>query len=129
MAIDPNLLSAIRASLWGAASLGYNKKAQSANAYEAYTMSLVVAAARGMGWSVAYENGRGNRVTSRLKFRTSSGYIHRGARFTHVVIRNSDPRADPLELHVGVRMRGYSGVDHEADVGVLPRPAASRARL
>lgn len=128
MAVDPSLIAALKKALIGAKSLGYNAKAQSDDVYEAYTMSLIVVAARKLNCTIRYESGTGRSVTTRLKFRTSSGYIHTATKFTHVVVMFRDSRVEPLQLHVGVRLRGTSGVDHEADVAALPMWAGRRAR-
>ena len=62
MSVDPKIIAAAKKALLGAASLGYNSKAQSHDVYEAYTMSLVVQVARAAsGISIDFESGEETR--------------------------------------------------------------------
>lgn len=94
--------------------------------YEAYIFGLIIGAAERQGASVWYEDVNGNRATY-FCFRTSPGYIYsRRLPYTHAVIEFEGKPT--LEVHMGVRFLGKSGVAHECDLSVLPRSVAQQCR-
>jgi hypothetical protein len=65
--------------------------------------------------------------SGRLIFRTSPGHLYSTRRdYTHAVIEFG--RAPALEVHVGVKVQGSSGVEHECDVLVLNAAEAVLSR-
>lgn len=94
--------------------------------YEAYTMTLVVSAARQEGFAVSFESvrpGPANTVT----FRTSPGHIYTSTQpYSYAVLEA--PNGVTVEAHVGVRALGKSRVAHECDVIVLDRDEAVACR-
>lgn len=121
-----DLLSEIR-SLLAANRISYNSTSDAWDVYEGFIFSLVVATASRHGATVFYEDVHGARVSD-LVFRTSPGNIYNASRpYTHAVIEFAG--APPLEVHVGVRVQGTSGVLHECDVLVLPRMEAVLSRV
>lgn len=94
--------------------------------YEAYTLGLVLQAARLEGATITYEDVYGAQA-SNLIFRTSPGYISTATQnYTHAVVQFSSKR--PLEAHVGIYVTGKSRVLHECDVAVLDRAEAVSCR-
>jgi hypothetical protein len=124
-AID-DLLADLTAAIGGRATT-YNTRSAAWDVYEGFVFGLVVRAAVAAGGTATYEDVHGNPATTRLVFRTSPGMLHSTAHdYTHAVINLPD--CDPLEVHVGVRVQGRSGVLHECDVLVLPSTEAVLAR-
>ena len=120
-----DLIAELEASVAGR-STSYNTRSAAWDIYEGYVFGLVVRAAWAAGGSIRYEDIDGNAVT-RLLFRTSPGMLHsRLHPYTHAVV--DIPGCDPLEIHVGVRVQGRSGVLHECDVLVLPTDEANLSR-
>jgi hypothetical protein len=120
-----NLLSELSSAIGGRPT-SYNSATAAWDIYEGYTFALVIRAAIAAGGTVVYEDCYSNPV-GRLLFRTSPGMLYSTAHpYTHAVL--SFPGCDPLELHVGVRVQGRSGVLHECDVLVLPVEEANLSR-
>jgi hypothetical protein len=120
-----DLLSEL-ANAVGGRDISYNSSSAAWDIYEGYAFALVIRAAAAAGGAVSYEDRDGNSV-SRLLFRTSPGMLYSMAHpYTHAVL--SFPGCDPLEMHVGVRVQGKSGVLHECDVLVLPVDEANLSR-
>lgn len=120
-----DLLSEL-ANAVGQRDTSYNSSSAAWDIYEGYAFALVIRAAAAAGGAVTYEDRDGNPV-SRLLFRTSPGMLYSTAHpYTHAVL--SFPGCDPLEVHVGVRVQGKSGVLHECDVLVLPVDEANLSR-
>jgi hypothetical protein len=96
--------------------------------YEAYLFGLVLRAARLEGFSVTFADADG--AATVLRLRRAPGRLPSGgppgARFTYATL--ACPPRPALELHTGVGVLGISKVAHEADVLVLPQPAADRCR-
>ncbi len=94
--------------------------------FEAYILTLIIAAARSEGAAITYENVSGPSL-SQFYFRTSPGHIYsRRHPYSHAVIDfGVQP---PLEAHVGVLVAGKSHVPHECDVAVLDRAEALTCR-
>lgn len=94
--------------------------------FEAYILTLIVAAARSEGATVTFETVAGA-PPARFFFRTSPGHIYsRLHPYTHAVI--DFVTCPPLEAHVGILVSGKSRVLHECDVAVLDRDEASNCR-
>lgn len=110
----------------GGRPTSYNTKSAAWDIYEGFVFGLVIRAAWAAGGSVRYEDVDGNGVT-RLLFRTSPGMLYSQVHpYTHAVV--DFPGCDSLEVHVGVRVQGRSGVLHECDVLVLPSDEANLSR-
>jgi hypothetical protein len=94
--------------------------------FEAYILTLVVAAARFEGGTVTYETVNGT-APAQFFFRTSPGHIYsRLHPYTHAIIDFGT--RPPLEAHVGILVAGRSHVPHECDVAVLDRAEAEDCR-
>ena len=110
----------------GGRTVSYNSSSAAWDIYEGYTFGLVIRAAIAAGGGIIYEDRNGAKTTS-LLFRTSPGMLYSTAHpYTHAVLYF--PGCDPLEVHVGVRVQGRSGVLHECDVLVLPVDEANLSR-
>lgn len=110
----------------GDRDISYNSSTAAWDIYEGYAFALVIRAAVAAGGTVSFEDRDGNRVDS-LLFRTSPGMLYSTAHpYTHSVLAFAG--CDPLELHVGIRVQGKSGVLHECDVLVLPADEANLSR-
>ncbi len=121
-----DLLADLKAAVAGRPTT-YNSRSAVWDVYEGYIFGLVLGAAVAAGGAVDYEDVHGSPATGRLVFRTSPGMLHSTTHpYTHAVL--DFPDCDPLEVHVGVRVQGRSGVLHECDVLVLPAAEAALAR-
>lgn len=126
MAINDELLAQICNVLGTAISPSLTTVSDTSDIFEAYTLSILLEAAREEGANVAYRDVFGN-TPSTFTFRTSPGYIFSRARpYTHAVIWFPDK--PPLEAHLGVRVVGRSGVLHECDVAVIEQAEAETCR-
>lgn len=95
--------------------------------FEVYVFTLIIEAAQKEGAAITYENVRGQCPPPAFIFRTSPGQIYsRQQDYTHAVIQFLN--APSLEVHVGVRVTGRSGVLHECDVAVIHRDEAISCR-
>ncbi|MBT0768739.1 hypothetical protein KIH74_07365 [Kineosporia sp. J2-2] len=104
--------------------------------YEAYLWCLVLQAARRRGYTDIEILDRHGATPKDVRLRRGPGRLSVVHQYTHAVLK-LPPRqsetglclgADELEVHVGVRVRGRSGVLHEADVLVLPARIARQRR-
>lgn len=93
--------------------------------YEAFLFGVVVAGARAVGFKTSYETVHGTSPAS-LVFRSSPGWLFSSARpYSHAVLAWEGTE---WEVHLGVYVRGRSGVEHECDVLAIKRKAGVRAR-
>lgn len=94
--------------------------------YEAYIFSLILRAAKAETATVYFEDINGNKTT-KLLFRTSPGTIYSTKHnYTHAVVEF--PNGTVVEVHVGIKISGKSGVSHEADVAVVDRAECETCR-
>lgn len=125
MTLVDQLLADLESSV-GGRSTSYNTQSAAWDIYEGYVFGLVVRAAWAAGGSVQYKDVDGN-AAGRLLFRTSPGMLYSRAHpYTYAEIQF--PGCSALEVHVGVRVQGRSGVLHECDVLVLPADEADLSR-
>jgi len=104
----------------------YARGAKAHDLYEAVVLVTVMRIADLEGWAVSLED-TGGRPASSLLLRKAPGRLaHPSANFTHVVLRKEDRAA--LEVHLGIKVEGRSGVLHECDVAILPRRVAHECR-
>lgn len=118
MHLNPDLLAEI-IRLIGSVPLPPNvtSRVRDNDLYEQYIFGLLIDAARAEGASVSFRNTGGNR-TNTLRFRISPGWIYRdGPGYTHALVAFNNKL--PLEIHIGIRVRGSSDVEHECDVIAL----------
>ncbi|WP_421218235.1 hypothetical protein [Aeromonas jandaei] len=95
--------------------------------YEAYIFSIILQAAKLQGAQVYFEDVSGN-VTNNLLFRTSPGRIYSKVQsYTHAVVEF--PGSEIVEVHIGVKIEGTSGVTHEVDVAIIKRSEGQTCRL
>ncbi|MEU6815549.1 hypothetical protein [Streptomyces sp. NPDC046860] len=112
--------------LLSTSKVSYHAASDPWDVYEGYLFSLVVATASRHGATVTYRD-IDNNLVSDLVFRTSPGDIYsRAARYTYALVEFAG--APALEVHVGVKVMGKSGVLHECDVLVLPAEEAATSR-
>lgn len=94
--------------------------------YEAYIFSLILRAARAEDATIYFEDNAGTRTTE-LLFRTSPGTIYSDAQnYTHAVLEFSNGKV--VEVHIGIKISGKSGISHEADVAVVDRAECETCR-
>jgi hypothetical protein len=104
----------------------YKGHAAESDLYEAALVSIAVEAARAAGGApmITYD---GRSATTQLRFRRAPGNLWKGD-FTFV--RLDFPRKRSwLEIHLGVKVVGSSGVAHECDVAILDGDEAELARI
>jgi hypothetical protein len=107
--------------------ISYTSASAAWDVYEGFVFSMVVATASRHGATVRYEDVKGAQVSD-LVFRTSPGQLYADTKpYTHAVVEFDG--APPLEVHIGVRVQGSSGVLHECDVLVLPAAEATLSRV
>lgn len=120
-----NLLSEVEAGVGHLAHSGYSSAAAVEDAYEAFVWWRMIQVAADMGWTVALKDVTGT-LSSGFQFRTGPGWIYSSTPFTFAELTHE---AWPtLEVHLGVRIDGRSGVEHEFDVVAVTKTAADQAR-
>ena len=91
---------------------------QANDAFEVYTLSLVLEAARQEGAEIVFHTVNNDYSPTDLIFRSSPGRIYSTANnYAHALISFSDDLS--YEAHVGVYVEGLAGVVHECDVLVI----------
>jgi hypothetical protein len=120
------LLAEIRTHLQ-AGAISYSSASAANDVYEGFLFALIIATARDSNATISYENVHGTPTTD-LIFRTNPGRIYSTAHdYTHAIIRFG-PNVPTLEAHVGVFVKGTSGVQHECDVAVVDALEAQACR-
>jgi hypothetical protein len=120
------LLAEIQTALGGSMPPSLRAVSAGSDIFEAYVLMLVIQAALEEGAQVTYRDVFGNTPTT-FVFRTSPGYIYSRAQpYTHGVIAFASKPA--LEVHMGVRVVGKSGVLHECDIAVIEQAEAETCR-
>ena len=127
MPLRPTLLADIQSAI-GSALIPSLTSASAANdLYEAYLFSLIIEAARAEGASRVAFRSRNQVSPTVFVFRTSPGYLHSTAQdYGYAEIEFQGKPI--LEVHLGVRVAGASGVLHECDVCVLLQEEANTCR-
>ena len=121
------LLTEIRGALGSSITPSLHAGSAGSDLFEAYIWALLIRAARLEGATVTYETVY-NEQPVEFFFRTSPGHIYSTANpYTHAVLTFDG--SPPLEAHVGIRVRGKSGVLHECDVAVLYEAEAQHCRI
>jgi hypothetical protein len=124
--IPAELLNQIQLSLGTAILPSLTTASDVSDIFEAYIFSLMIEAARIENASIEYRDVN-NKIPSVFVFRTSPGYIFSKRHpYTHALL--SFINRPPLEVHVGVRVVGKSGVLHECDVAVIENAEAETCR-
>jgi hypothetical protein len=124
VASDPQLLAAVRSGLITAQHLGYDAQSEAHDVYEAYILTLLIRAADNLGWQWELHD-QSCSVTNRAVFRKGPGRLPTG-NFTHVMLSKANKQ--DLEAHIGVKVRGISGVAHEFDLLLISESAAALRR-
>ena len=122
-----DLLAQIRAVLQPGGSLQIEQSKLN-DLFEAYVLSGLVRAAQVEGWAVSLRDMKEQPANGAL-FRRSPGNIYatsRSQNFTHFMLERTG--VPPLEAHIGIKLTGKSGVEHECDVALLPQGAAQFCR-
>lgn len=120
-----SLLPAVMAGLSAATTLGYDSSSAAHDVYEGYMLTLLLRAAANEHWRWDLRD-RSGTVKTHAVFRRGPGRLPLGG-FTHAHLTKTG-KAD-LEAHIGVKVRGSSGVLHEFDLLVLPSSKAASCRL
>lgn len=95
--------------------------------YEAYIFSIVLQAAKLQGAEIYFEDVNG-KIINNLLFRTSPGNIYsKSQNYTHAVVKFPDFKI--LEVHIGIKVAGISGITHESDVAIIERSEGETCRL
>lgn len=118
------LLAAVQAALPSAVATNLNASTDSWDLYEAYTFAQVLEAARADGYAVTFRSLRPG-PPPQFVFRKGPGSIW-STQFSYAELAHGT--GVRLEVHVGVRIEGQSGVAHEADVSVLLHEETDIAR-
>lgn len=93
---------------------------QANDAFEVYTLTLVLRASVEEGAAISFEFAGGGSPSSTLRFRSSPGRIYSTTHnYSHAVIAFPDGLS--FEGHIGVYVEGLAGVVHECDVLVIDR--------
>jgi hypothetical protein len=119
-----DMLADVRAALPAAVAVNFTVATAPWDLFEAYVFSQVVVAARSDGYVITYVRLQPG-PPPQFVFRRGFGSIW-STRFSFVKAMYAP--ASGLEVHVGVRVEGQSGVAHEADVSVLLGTEAAVAR-
>jgi len=126
MSTRPDLIDVLKNCL-GSRTVKNLLSNSNSDLYEAYIFSIVLNAARLEGGKVTFEDVHG-KPTQKLLLRTSPGTIYsKKYNYTHAVVEFS--RTNVVEVHVGIKVSGSSGIAHEADVVVVDRAEAETCRL
>ncbi len=121
-----DLLQQISVALGSAISPDLTTASDVSDVFEAYVFALVIEAAVTEGATVVYRDVHGNEAAT-FVFRSSPGHIYsRTHSYTHAVITFRGKLS--LEVHMGVRVIGKSGVLHECDVAVIRQTEAEICR-
>ncbi len=120
------LIASIEGSIGVLASI-YRAGADESDLYEASLFAVALGAARSAGGNYILTNNGSSRAHEIL-FRRSPGNLGvSGNRFTHALVRFPQS-AKRLEIHLGVKVVGTSGVAHECDIALLDSNEADRSR-
>lgn len=103
----------------------YRGFAKESDLYEAALLYIAVEAAHAAGGNsmITYD---GRTATTQVRFRCSPGNLW-APDFTYVRVLFPEIR-ETIEIHLGVKVAGGSGVAHECDVAILERGEADRSR-
>ncbi len=110
-------------------SSGYTATCAAEDMYEAWAWLAVLHIASHSGWTGRLENVAG--PPPALKLRRGPGVIYSSTPFTYAVLTTSGtPTGEEkeVEVHLGIKIAGCSGIGHELDVVVVTRDGARRAR-
>lgn len=127
MSSNQDLLDELRIVLGTAVTPSLTAASAASDLFEAYIFGLLLQAAANQGARrIYFEDVNGSRPST-FVFRTSPGFIYSTQQsYCHAVIDfDGKPR---LEVHVGIRVQGSSGVLHECDVAVVRRTEAILCR-
>jgi len=130
MSAASDLVDEIAAALPGAVSPNLTVSTALWDLYEAYIFSCILRAASAEGYSINLQHGDGQALpvgadgTARFVFRRGPGVIYSNG-FSYATAVHSSVS---VEVHVGVRVDGQSGVAHECDVSVIDTAEATIAR-
>jgi hypothetical protein len=112
-------------ALMGASTKFYPyRKPQLDDYYEAYLWAETIHAAQAELWRVDFVNA--GAAKDEFTFRMGPGLLTSKATYTYATLWDQGFRYG--ELHIGIRVRGESGVLHEFDVVALNRREAALAR-
>ncbi|NNH72461.1 hypothetical protein HLB23_21805 [Nocardia uniformis] len=109
----------------GVLHASYRGFAKESDLYEAALLYIAVEAAHAAGGNsmITYD---GMTATTQVRFRCSPGNLWAPG-FTYVRVLFPEIR-ETIEIHLGVKVAGSSGVAHECDVAILERDEADRSR-
>jgi len=104
----------------------YDKKAKENDLYEAFILLTLLEVAVRQRWDVTIVGPDGGERDELLLRGAPGSFTNPSREYTHAVL--SRRGAFDLEAHVGVKVRGESGVLHEADLLLMPRAVSEACR-
>lgn len=127
MSMKDDLLNDIR-SLIQQRTISYTSASAVDDIYEGFVFAQVIETAREIPGADVHFQDVHLKPAKDLIFRAGPGRLHStGQNYTHAVIELGTG-IPPLEAHIGVKVRGISGVEHECDVLVLTTEEADICR-
>lgn len=114
------------AALGSGVSSAYDDKAKANDYFEAFIFTTLLEEAVANAWAVTIVDTAGAEQQELLLRAAPGSFENPTQPYTHAVL--SRRGAFDLEAHVGVKVRGASGVLHEADLLLLPRAVAESCR-
>lgn len=124
MAEIDDLLASLTSAL-GTLTPGYSLHSAANDIYEGYLWSEIirVAAAQSPPWSIHFANAGASGQA--FLFRTAPGVIYSQVPYSYAILARS---GKILEVHLGIKVLGISGVAHEFDILVVQKSEADLAR-
>lgn len=126
MAISSSLILEIKNAVAGVVNREFTTAATQANLFKSYVLSIVLEAIQNEGGSIQYKNAS-EEAPQRLVLRKKPGSLSGTHPYTHALIEF--PNKPRLEVHLGVKVQGRSGVLHDCDLLVLYYKEAAACRL
>ncbi|MFI5500957.1 hypothetical protein ACIA5E_18010 [Nocardia asteroides] len=119
-----DLIAVVESSLTALDAV-YRGHADESDLYEAALLAVAVDAARAVNATtlITYD---GRSSTTQLRFRKAPGNLWT-RNFTYIAV-SFEGRRSQLEIHLGVKVVGVSGVAHECDIAILDKQEADWSR-
>ncbi|NQE71504.1 hypothetical protein NG2371_05977 [Nocardia gamkensis] len=125
-----SLKAAVESALSLTLSGPYSARAKPTDLYEAAMFTMMLRAAEHAGGTVFVTNDGLNSAVD-ARFRTSPGILSASSEYTYAVVTfpaTPTRHAQRVEVHLGIRFSGRSGICHECDIAMLTGAEADRVR-